>query len=256
MNNKFTRALLYTDSHDSIVRVLQSWRLWVVGAILGAVLASGIYLLFPPAYRAAAVVVVDHNLEEVWDVKPNNTFYFLGRETRKLEELAWSDATLQLVVDEVGDVSIRELRDEILFLSNPSDGGWDFYASDRDPKRAEQIASAWAHAFVDQVHANIEISAELIRVREEINEFVLENNNLSDNDFRKLIDKISPSYDKTVGITPYIETYVSQSEQLSVERNVSMAVYIISGSAIGALGLAFSALVLLRAEERDEFLVD
>lgn len=256
MKNKFMRSLLYVDSHDSIVRVLQSWRLWIVGAIAGALLATGIYLLFPPMYRAAAVVVVDHNLEEVWDVKPNNTFYFLGRETRKLEELAWSDETLQLVADQVGDVSIRQLRDEILFLSNPSDGGWDFYARDRDPERAEKIASAWANAFVDQVYANIEISAELVRVREEINDFVLENNNLSDNDLRKLIDQISPLIFETTGITPYIEVYVSQNEQLSIDHNVSMAVYIISGSAIGALGLAFSALVLLKAEERDEFLVD
>ena len=37
--NKVVNSLLYVDSHDSIVRVLQSWRLWVVGAIVGALVA-------------------------------------------------------------------------------------------------------------------------------------------------------------------------------------------------------------------------
>jgi len=256
MNNKFIRQLLYVDSHDSIVRVLQSWRLWVVGAIVGALLASGVYLVFPPQYRAKAVVVVDHNLEEVWDVEPLNTFYFLGRETRKLEALAWSDETLKIVADEVGDVTIRELREDILFLSHPSDGGWDMYANHRDEARAEEIASAWARTFVDQVGTHIGISVELMQTRDEINEFVRENPDLSANDLQKLIDKISPLFDQTSGITPFVEVSLSQAEQLTVDRSASIAVYIISGSTIGALGMAFAALLLLKAEEQDEFLVE
>ena len=47
-------------------------------------------------------MVVDHNLEEVWEFRSAQQFYFLGRETRKLEALAWSDETMQLVADQVG----------------------------------------------------------------------------------------------------------------------------------------------------------
>lgn len=256
MKNNMIKTLLTEDSHDSIVRVLRSWRLWVLGAIIGAVLASGLYLLFPPPYRAAAVVVVDHNLEEVWDFQPYNTFYFLGRETRKLEQLAWSDEVLQKVADQVGGVTVRELRDDILSLSHPSDGGWDFYADHRNKQRAEEIASAWGQVYVDQVVSSIEISAELLQVREEINQVVLENPGMTDNDLRKLIDRISPLLFETKGITPFIEIYLAQGQQLSVTRSISMAIFTISGSLIGALGFALTALIFLRAEEKDEFLAE
>ena len=256
MRNKLVKTLLYVDSHDSIVRVLHSWRLWVVGAIIGALLASAIYLLFPPPYRAAAVVVIDHNLEEIWSVEQGNMFYFLGRETRKLEELAWSDETLQIVAERVGGITVRELREEILFISHPSDGGWKMYADHKSKDQAERIASTWAEVFVEQIYDNIEISAELMQVREEINEIVLANPGISQVDIQKLIDRISPLLFSTKGISPFIETYLSQSDQLTVTRSLSIAVYIISGSTIGALSIAFASLVLLRAEEQDEFLAD
>lgn len=253
---KIVNGLFYVDSHDSIVRVLQSWRLWIVGAIAGALLAAGVYALFPPDYRARAVVVVDHNLEEVWQFQPAQTFYFLGRETRKLEELAWSDETMQMVADQVGGATIRELRDGILLLSQPADGGWYFYADDRDPQRAEALANAWVAAFVQQVYAGLETSAALVEARAEINEILLANPEMSSGDIQKLIDRISPELNKTKGLSPYLEVYISQGEQLPVARSINMGVYILSGSMIGALALGFAALVVLRAEEKDEFVAE
>lgn len=247
-------TLLYIDSHDSIVRVFLSWRLWVVGAIVGAVVASGFYLIFPPKYQAKAVAVVDHNLEEIWAAEPGNSFYFLGRETRKLEDLAWSDGVLQQVVDQVGDVTIRELREEILFLSNQSDGSWNFYAKDRDPQRAELIASTWGKVYVNQVIESVEVAVDLVQAREEINQTILNNPNITQGDIGNLLNRIKPDFYDTKGISPYVEIYLAQGEQLEITRSISMAIFIISGSVLGALGTAFTALVMLRAKEKDEFL--
>jgi capsular polysaccharide biosynthesis protein len=255
-NGKLINTLLYVDSHDSIVRVLQSWRLWVVGAIVGALLASAIYFVFPPMYRARAVVVVDHNLEEVWAAEPGNLFYFLGRETRKLEALAWNDETLGMVADQVEGVTVAELREKILFLSQQSDGTWNFYADQRDADRAEQIASTWANVFVEQVIGSIEVSAELMQAREEINEVLLNNPNISQGDIGNVVNRIYPELYQTDGISPFIEVSLSQGENLAVTRSISMAVFTLSGSVLGALGIALAALVVLRAEEKDDFLVE
>jgi hypothetical protein len=254
--NKTVEGLLYVDSHDSLVRVLQSWRLWILGAIIGAILASGVYALFPPPFRARATVVVDQNLEGAWEYGSRQLFYFLGREARKLEEVAWSDETIQIVADEVGDVTVRELRDEILILSQPEDGAWHFFAEDRDPDRAERIASAWAAAFYHQVLDGIEISADLEREREEIKEVLARNPDISEGDIENLIERISPTLDKSQGISPYIEIDLAQADNLQLSRRVPMSAFILIGSAIGACGAALLALLMLRAKERDAFLAE
>jgi len=253
---KFVNGLLYVDSHDSIVRVLQSWRLWIIGAIIGTLIATVVYAVFPPPYRARAIVVVDHNLEEAWEFGSGQLFYFLGRETRKLQELAWSDEVMQLVADRVGDVSVRELRDEILHLSQPEDGGWHFFADSQDPERAEQIASAWAEVFYEQTYAAVEISAELEAMRVEINEVLERSPDLSRGDVQNLIDRISPTLYKTKGVSYFIELSLAQTENLAITRSVPLSVYILAGSFIGAFGLALAALILIRAEEKDAFLVE
>ena len=253
---KYVSGLLYVDSHDSIVRVLRSWRLWIVGAIIGTLLASGVYALFPPPYRARAVVVVDHNLEEAWEFGSGQLFYFLGRETRKLQELAWSDETMQLVAGQVGDVSVRELRDNILHLSQPEDGGWYFFADSQDADRAEQIAGTWATVFYQQTYAAIEISAELEAMRREINDVLERSPNLSERDLQKLIDRISPTLFESKGISYYIGLSLAQTEDLMISRSVPLSVYILAGSIIGACSLALAALILIRAEEKDAFMVE
>jgi hypothetical protein len=253
---RIVHGLLYVDSHDSIVRVLQSWRLWIVGAIVGALIASAVYAVFPPPYRARAVVVVDHNLEEAWEFGSGQLFYFLGRETRKLQELAWSDETMQLVADQVGDVSVRELRDSILHLSQPEDGGWHFFADSQDAARAEQIAGTWAKVFYQQTIDAIEISSELEAIRREINDVLERNPDLSAGDVGGLIDRISPTLYKTKGISYYIELNLAQTENLKITRSVPLSVYILAGTIIGGCSMALAALILLRAEEKDAFLVE
>jgi hypothetical protein len=253
---KFMNHLAYVDTHDSAVRVLQSWRLWIVGAVLGALLAALVYAVFPPPFRARAVVIIDHNLESVWEFAPAQNFYFLGRETRKLEQLAWNDDTMQMVVDEVGGVTISELREKILNLSQPSDGGWHLWADHPDEETAEQIASAWAQAFVEQIYAGMDTSAELERQRQAINEILLENQDMNPDEVHDLIDVMSPLLDDTTGISPWLEVDLAQGEDLLVTRKVILSVYILIGSVIGACSLAFYALLMFRVEDDNEFMVD
>lgn len=254
--NKYFNGLLYVDSHDSLVRVLQSWRLWILGAIIGTLLATALYTVAPPPYRARATVVVDQNLEGAWEFGSRQLFYFLGREARKLEEVAWSDETMQMVADQVGDVTVRELREEILLLSQPEDGAWHFFAEDRDPDRAELIAATWATVFHHQVIDGIEISAELEQMRNEVKEVLRRNPDLSEVDIANLINRISPTLFETKGISPYIEVSLAQTQDLELSRRVPISVYILIGSSIGACGSALLALLMLRAKEKDAFLVD
>ena len=185
-------------SLDDIIRLLRAWRFWVLGAILGALIGAAIHFVVPPPFRATATVVVDFNLEEVWpQYNDREQFYYLQRETRKLRETAWSD-------DAMGDLSsefsipVNELRDEKLSLSQPSDGGWHFHANDSDPRSAQELASAWAQIFVEQVR-------------------------------RKIAE--------TEGLNSFIEVEVTQSANLPVERSISLGVYLLAG-AIGFLGIS------------------
>src|SRR3990170_8372073 len=83
---------------DPLAAIFEAWRLWLLGALIGALLAWGLFQVAPPAYRARATVVVDNNLEEAWVYFPDRQlFQFLQRETERLEELAWSDDVMQAV---------------------------------------------------------------------------------------------------------------------------------------------------------------
>ncbi|MEN8242038.1 MAG: hypothetical protein ABFS17_08970 [Chloroflexota bacterium] len=253
---RFSNHLSYVDSHDTVVRMLQSWRLWLGGAVLGALIASLVYLVFPPDYRARAVVVIDHNLESVWEFAPAQNFYFLGRETRKLEELAWNDETLGLVTDEVDGVTVADLRNEILSLSHPADGAWHLWADHPDRDTAEEIAGAWADVFVEQIYTGMGTSAELEYQREEINKILLEHTAMNPDEVHNLIDEMSLLLDKTTGISPWLEVDLAQGDDLIVTRKVLQSVYILAGSLIGACGMALVTLVFYRVEDENEFLAD
>jgi hypothetical protein len=137
---------------DDLIRLLKAWRFWFIGVLIGAALGAGLYSLAPPPYRAHATVLVDFHLEQAWPQETDRQqFYYLERETRKLEEIAWSDLVLGLVAENVGEISVEELREGKLSLGQPGDGGWNFYADDESPERAAQLASAWSQAFVEQV---------------------------------------------------------------------------------------------------------
>src|SRR6266542_3443581 len=141
---------------DDIVRLLKAWRFWSVGALLGALIGAAIYYIAPPPYRAHATVLVDFNREQAWPLETDRQqFYYLERETRKLEEIASSDAVMEMIVETNNDVTTQELRSDKLSLSQPAEGGWHFYADDENPERAAALASRWAQVFVEQVRSQI-----------------------------------------------------------------------------------------------------
>lgn len=145
--------LFSSPSIDDLIRLLKAWRFWSVGALIGALLGAAVYYLAPPPYRAHSTVLVDFNLEQAWPQETDRQqFYYLERETRKLEEIAWSDMVIDEVVSTNGNiVSNEELRNGKLSLSQPAEGGWHFYADDQNPERAAALASTWAETFVKQV---------------------------------------------------------------------------------------------------------
>ena len=124
----------------------------MLGAIIGSAIGAAFYYIAPPPYRAKATVNVDFNFEEAF---PTNTdrqdFYYLERESRKMVELAWSDDVLNAL-----NVPIEELREGKLTLSQPAEAGWHFYANDKDPQKAEELASAWATAFAEKAQTEIQ----------------------------------------------------------------------------------------------------
>ncbi len=191
--------LFSPPSFDDFVRLLKAWRFWSVGVLIGGLIGAAVYYISPPPYRAHATVLVDFNLEQAW---PQDTdrqqFYYLERETRKLEEIAFSDSVMESVITSAPQNSIAELRNEKLSLGQPGDGGWHFYATDNDPKHAEELASMWAVVFQREVTAQV-ASAQ--------------------------------------GLNSFIEASVTQSANLPVERSVALSTYLFTG-VIGFLALA------------------
>lgn len=152
VDRKSKMNLFSPPSLDDFIHLLKAWRFWVLGAVIGSAIGAAFYYIVPPPYRARAVVNVDFNLEEAW---PKDTdrqqFYYLERESRKLVELAWSDDVLNEL-----SAPVEELREGKLTLSQPAEAGWHFYADDQDPQKAEELASAWANAFVEKAQTEIQ----------------------------------------------------------------------------------------------------
>ncbi|HEU0297662.1 MAG TPA: hypothetical protein VFR47_33275 [Anaerolineales bacterium] len=148
--------ILSSPSLDDLIRLLKAWRFWSLGALIGGLIGAAVFYVAPPSYRAHAVALVDFNLEQAWPQETDRQqFYYLERETRKLEEIAYSDAVLEGIVSTTPDVTLEELRSGMLLLSQPAEGGWNFYVNDVDPSRAASIATAWVTRFTEQVHAQV-----------------------------------------------------------------------------------------------------
>lgn len=159
MNYIFTPPSL-----DDLIRLLKAWRFWLAAALIGAAVGAVVYSIAPPQFRARATVNVDFNLEQAW---PKDTdrqqFYYLERESRKMEEIAWSDDVMNQLSTEFA-IPVEDLRGGKLQLSQPAEAGWHFYADDKDSKTASAIASAWADTFFIRVQSDIDARL--------INEFV------------------------------------------------------------------------------------
>lgn len=191
---------------DDLIRLLRAWRFWVLGTLIGALLGAALFFIAPPPYRARATVNVDFNLEQAWPEETDRQqFYYLERETRKLEEIAWSDAVMQAVAN-ANSVDVAILRDEVLSLSQPAEAGWHFYADDRNPIRAEAIASAWALAFAEQAQADMA---------------------------------------SQVGLNEFVRVDAVQVENLLVYRSVSRGTYLMSGS-VGFLILSVLLVLFIK----------
>ncbi len=184
--------LFLPPSLDDLLILLRAWRFWLASFLLGALLGMAVYSLAPLPYRARATVLVDFNMEKAW---PTNTdreqFYYLERETRKLEEIAWSDEVLRQVAERADDVTVADLRRGKLQLGQPGEGGWHFYAYDPQPQRATLLAVTWAEAFANAVTQAL-------------------------------------AQDK--GLNAWIQLRVTQREGLPLERRPSLAVCLLSGS--------------------------
>lgn len=156
--------VLSSPSLDDFIRLLKAWRFWVLGATLGAILGAAVYYIIPPPFQAQATVNVDFNLEQAW---PKDTdrqqFYYLERESRKLEEIAWSDDVMGQVSSKFS-IPVQALRGKKFQLSQPAEAGWHFYADDNNSQTAADLASAWAEAFVSKAQAEVKAG--------NINEFV------------------------------------------------------------------------------------
>jgi len=183
-----------SPSLDDLIRLLKAWRYWSVGALIGGLIGAAVFTVAPPPYRAHAVVLVDFNLEQAWPQETDREqFYYLERETRKLEEIAFSDAVMEAIAETNRNVTTDELRNGTLLLSQPAEGGWNFYVDDADAARAASIATAWATAFSEQVR----------------------------------IQAVSAS-----GLSSFIEVKMTRSASAPVERSASMSLYIFVGAVL------------------------
>ncbi len=220
-------------SLDDFIRLLRAWRFWLLSALVGGLLGAAVYAVFPPPYRARATVVVSFNLEKSWPNKPDNElFYYLERESRKVEEVAWADATLQDVAAKTG-FSVPALRSGKLELSQPQDGGWHFYATDPDAAIAAKLASAWAEAFTAQIRQGIETAITLDAARKALTAHPGD---------AQLQADIATLEQKSLAITPELQVSLSQTQNLPVERQSAPGTSVLSGA---GMFLAIGALLIL-----------
>jgi hypothetical protein len=160
---------------------------------MGALIGAFVFYIAPPSYRARATVNVDFHLEQAW---PQNTdreqFYYLERETRKLEEIAVSDAVLTTMASQVSGVTVQQLREQKLQLSQPGNGGWHFFADDGNSQKAIALASAWAKAFAQAVQEQT----------------------------------VNPSS----GLEQFITASPTQVDDLTAHRSVGLSIYLLAGA--------------------------
>jgi hypothetical protein len=228
--------LLTPPSSDDLTRLLKAWRFWLLAALLGGLLGAVIFFAIPPAYRARAVVQIDFNIEEAYKpTQDKQAFYYVEREVRKLEDLAYSDAVLQTVADKVGGVTAEELREKKLLLSQPGEAGWHFFAEDRNPQKASALASAWATAFNDKIKEAASASMALQSYHAQIEAGC-------GTDCAAMEARVTELEATAQGISPYLESSLLQADHLTARRKINISTYVLVGALVSML---LSALAIL-----------
>ncbi len=235
------RFLLRQPSADELIGLLMAWRVWVAGGIAGAVIAAIIYLIAPPTFRAQATVIVDLNVEQVvnYETPDRNLNYFLERESSKLVELAWSDGVLSEVAAQTG-YSVADLRSGVLQLSQPSDGGWRFYAYSPDPARAQRTAAAWAQVFHQHAMREAALGLQMYQIQNDIL--------LASGDVAAMQAQYDALRQQSFGIDPFLDVSLAQVTDLPVSRRIPLGAAMAAGSLLGALGLAWGLLFVGKKE--------
>lgn len=234
--------LLTPPSSEDLTRLLKAWRFWLVATLLGGLLAALVYFVAPPAYRVRATVQIDFNIEEAYTpTQDKQAFYYVEREVRKLEALAFSDAVMQAVVDKVGGVTVNELREDKLLLSQPGDADWHFFAEDRNPQKAAALAAAWAEAFNAKVKEAASASMTLQSFHAQIQAGC-------GSECADLETKIADLESRAQGISPYVESSLLQAAHLTAKRKISMSAYILVG-AISFMSIAALAALFVQPKK-------
>lgn len=244
---------------DDFIRALIAWPVLLVALLLGAGLGALFHAVFPPPFRAEASVVVDNNLEKSLPTAPDrDVFYFLARETDKLEALAWSDSVLGAVSKADDRLTVAELRQGVLELSQPSDGTWHFYAVAADPKQAATLASTWAESFTRTTREAVDTAVKLDAAQTALKNLTNAEQACA-TDCRSYLDAISELEkqiagleESSLGINPNVQIAATQIAAVPVARISSLGNAMLAGSAAGLL-LVFLGLLLFipRAEEKD-----
>lgn len=229
--------LMRSPSQDDLIQILQAWRIWLLATIIGALVGYSFYSIFPPDFRAQATVNVDQNLEQAWP-KVNTDrelMTYLSRESQKLVALAWSDGTLQKVVDQNPDTTITRLRSGVLQLSQPGEGAWHFWANDPDEQEAANLAASWAKAFHERSLQGIETAIQIQALQASLLE--------SPADLEQIQQQLNDLEKNSLGISPYYQVTLSQVDQIPVERSSNKVSAILAGAGVtwlfSLLGLLF-----------------
>lgn len=229
--------LLSPPSLDDFLRLLRAWKFWFLTSVAGALVGAAVYVIVPPMYRAQATVVVDFNIEESWTYGADrDVYYYLERESRKLEEVARADETVDAVAAAFPDLTVSDLRNERLHLSQPEDGAWHFYADDPAPARAEEMVSFWAERFVEQTRIGAANATALKAIT-----IALENGDVELADVEAELARLEA---RSLGISSYLEVALMQQENLTITRRNSLGEYVFFGAVtmlvLSALGVLFT----------------
>lgn len=261
---KSFEKLLSKRGETLFVQILFSWQMWLLGALLGAIVGGILIFILPTQYRVHATVLVDQNTEEAWfATDEKNKFYYLDVENRKLEAVAWGDAVMHVISEVVPNVDVVALRNNQLKIVRQYDGIWEFHVIDKDREKAEQIAGAWAVAFSEEVMSSLEFQVELESLRAEYT--IIQAEMLWEREYAD--NKVSPELRKAflendeffkeivfsaTGISPYVEIVPTSVKNLPYTEQPIGGIVLLGAVVSGALLMAIVFIFMFSKEEEDE----